>query len=527
MIGCLVVYPALKMLKSFNPLRLRVILFTLLIQKIRAFLKKQPYPADQIAEIQPEILPIKQEEKIPLKKTWDISCFQVPEHPEKIRFHDMNLPVQIMHGIFDCKFEYCTPVQAEILPKALQGSDVTGRAQTGTGKSAAFLITIYKRLMEKRPDGKKLPGTPRALILAPTRELVLQIQKDAEKIGRYTKNQIISVFGGMDYEKQKKMLQNRIFDLMVATPGRLIDFKKQGIINLSKVEILVIDEADRMLDMGFIPDVRKIVYSTPDKKNRQTMFFSATLTPEVIQLASQWTRNPFQVEIEPDQVASKSINQVTYIVTDNQKFTLLYNLILQQNLERVLVFSNTREETRNLVQKLRLYNIDSSLLSGEISQIKRIQTLEDFKKGKIRVLVATDVAARGIHVDAISHVINYTLPQDSEDYVHRIGRTGRAGETGISISFASENDSFYIPAIEKLLGHKMECLYPAEELLTPLQPLPPRKQGSNPTKHLPGRQARKTAYDTKSKKKKSDSNPRKYRKPRTRPRTGNPKPRTE
>jgi len=507
-------------------------LFTLLIQKIRAFFKRPSHPVEQQAEIQPEILIQKQEEKIriPPKKTWDISCFPIPEHAEKIRFHDMNLPVQIMRGIFDCKFEYCTPVQAEILPKALEGLDVTGRAQTGTGKSAAFLITIYKRLMEKKPDGKRLPGTPRALILAPTRELVLQIQKDAELIGRYTKNQIISVFGGMDYEKQKKMLQNRIFDLMVATPGRLIDFKKQGIIHLNKVEILVIDEADRMLDMGFIPDVRNIVYSTPDKKNRQTMFFSATLTPEVIHLASQWTRNPFQVEIEPGQVASKSIDQVTYIVTDNQKFTLLYNLILQQNLERVLVFSNTREETRNLVQKLRLYNIDASLLSGEVSQIKRIQTLEDFKKGKIRVLVATDVAARGIHVDAISHVINYTLPQDSEDYVHRIGRTGRAGETGISISFASENDSFYIPGIEKLLGHKMECLYPAEELLNTLQPLPPRKQGSNPTKHRPGRQAPKKAYDAKTKKKRSDSSPRKYRKgdtwknrkPRTQPRTGKP-----
>lgn len=424
----------------------------------------------------------------------------------------MNLPVQIMHGIYDCKFEYCTPIQSEILPKALTGSDVTGKAQTGTGKSAAFLISIYTRLMQKAPKGKRIPGSPRALILAPTRELVLQIHNDAEQIGKYTKNRIISVFGGMDYEKQKKMLKDKIFDLMVATPGRLLDFKKQGIINLNQVEILVIDEADRMLDMGFIPDIRKIVYSTPDKNNRQTMFFSATLTPEVIHLASQWTKHPFQVEIEPDQIASKTIDQITYIVTDDQKFTLLYNLIIQQKLERVLVFSNTREETRNLDKKLQQYGIDASLLSGEVSQIKRVQTLENFKKGKIRVLVATDVAARGIHVDAISHVINYTLPQDSEDYVHRIGRTGRAGETGISISFASENDSFYIPGIETLLGHKMECKYPAEELLMPVPPPPPRKQGvPHKGKPRPAGKTKNSSFRSGPVRKKAGSGPRKHR----------------
>jgi ATP-dependent RNA helicase RhlB len=498
-------------------LQQRVILFTKLIQTIRSFFKKPSLPgnqptAKQPVEKQPEISTKKEMISRPQKKTWDVSRFRVSEHPEKTRFHDLNLPDTIMHGIYDCKFEYCTPIQAEILPKALMESDVTGKAQTGTGKSAAFLINIYTRLMRKAPNSKSLPGTPRALILAPTRELVLQIQKDAEQIGKYTKSRIISVFGGMDYEKQRKMLQNRIFDLMVATPGRLLDFKRQGIINLNKIEILVIDEADRMLDMGFIPDIRKIVYSTPDKKNRQTMFFSATLTPEVTQLASQWTKSPYQVEIEPDQIASDLINQITYIVTDNEKFILLYNLILQQKLERVLVFSNTREETRNLEKKLKRYNIDASLLSGEVSQIKRIKTLEDFKKGKIRVLVATDVAARGIHVDAISHVINYTLPQDPEDYIHRIGRTGRAGETGISISFASENDSFYIPGIEKLLGHKMECGYPAEELLTSLQPPPPQKKIPQTKKFQPNNRSKKPSYNPKFNKKKVNSGSRKYRK---------------
>jgi len=416
-----------------------------------------------------------------------------------------------MHGIYDCKFEYCTPIQAEILPKALEGSDVTGRAQTGTGKSAAFLISIYTRLLRSPLKGKRSPGTPRALILAPTRELALQIQKDAQNIGRYTKSRTIAVFGGMEYEKQKKLLQRRILDIIVATPGRLLDFKRQGIVDLSKVEILVIDEADRMLDMGFIPDIRKIVYSTPQKNLRQTMFFSATLTPEVINLASQWTKEPYNVEIEPSQIESDSVNQITYIITSEKKFTLLYNLIIQQNLERVLVFSNTREETRNLEYKLRQYGINADLLSGEVSQIKRLHALNSFKKGGIHILVATDVAARGIHVDGISHVINYNLPQDPEDYVHRIGRTGRAGATGIAVNFASEDDSFYIPSIEEMLGHKIECEYPEKKLLSPLPP-PSNSQYSQPKKgYRPGEKTRKKPDGLKHGRKSFKSGSKKYR----------------
>jgi len=488
-----------------------------IVRKLHSFFTEKPPQPEKEQKSDPPETPVSsfkgsQQLKTTTEKAgWDLSRFTVSKHHEKTRFHDIRLPGKIMHGIYDCKFEYCTPIQAEILPKALEGSDVTGRAQTGTGKSAAFLISIYTRLMRNPLKGKRNPGVPRVLILAPTRELALQIQKDAQKIGRYTKSQTISVFGGMEYEKQKNQLRRRIFDIIVATPGRLLDFKRQGIVDLSKVEILVIDEADRMLDMGFIPDIRKIVYSTPHKNLRQTMFFSATLTPEVINLASQWTKEPYKVEIEPDQVEADSVNQITYIITSEKKFTLLYNLIIQQNLERVLVFSNTREETRNLEDKLRQYGINTALLSGEVSQIKRLHALESFKKGGIRILVATDVAARGIHVDGISHVINYNLPQDPEDYVHRIGRTGRAGATGTAVSFASENDSFYIPSIEEMLGHKIQCEYPEEKLLSPLPPPSNKKYSQSKKGYRPGEKTRKKPYGQKSGRKSFKSGSEKYR----------------
>ncbi len=406
--------------------------------------------------------------------SWETSQFVVPEVEGKYRFHDLGLPASIMHAILDLGFEYCTPVQAEILPKALSGSDVTGKAQTGTGKSAAFLINIYAHLLKNPIKGKRLRGAPRVLIMAPTRELVLQIEKDARGIGKYTHVRVQSILGGMQYDQQKQVLLKSPIDIMVATPGRLLDFQRQKILHLNKVEILVIDEADRMLDMGFIPDIRKIVHSTPHKNERQTMFFSATLKPEVERLAEQWTRNPVHVEIEPEHVAAESVKQMVYIVTADEKFALLLNLIVGQKLERVLVFVNRRDQTRRLSERLQRYRINCAILSGEVPQNKRVKTLENFRNGHVRVLVATDVAARGLHVEGISHVINFTLPQDPEDYVHRIGRTGRAGASGISVSFACEDDSFYIPAIEEFLGTSLVCEQPDEALLA-LSPPPKRR----------------------------------------------------
>jgi ATP-dependent RNA helicase RhlB len=408
------------------------------------------------------------------KDNWDSSTFEVPVQEGKMRFQDLNLPVEIMHAIADLKFQYCTPIQKEILVATLSGRDATGKAQTGTGKTAAFLITIFTKFLKEPVNGKRQPGRPRALILAPTRELVLQIANDAKLLSKYTSIRITEVFGGMDYRKQKSKLNRGPSDVIVATPGRLIDFMNKRDISLSGVEILVIDEADRMLDMGFIPDVRKIIHSTPLKAKRQTLFFSATLSSTVQRLAVQWTKEAVNVEIEHDQTAGDKIEQLVYIVTNKEKFPLLYNLITRQDLSRVIIFTNRKDETRMVEELLLRYQINCKVLSGDIDQRQRLRTLDDFKAGKIAVLVATDVAGRGIHIEGVSHVINYTLPEDPEDYVHRIGRTGRAGASGISISFASEDDSFQIPAIEKFLGHSLVCTFPSEELLVPLPKAKPR-----------------------------------------------------
>ncbi len=406
---------------------------------------------------------------------WDPASFDVLPAEGKTRFQDLNLPESILHAIADLGFQYCTPIQAEILPSILQGKDATGKAQTGTGKTAAFIISVLAHMLAKPVSSKRPPGTPRILVVAPTRELVMQIADEAKELAKYTSFRVVSVFGGMDYEKQRSSLTNTRTDIVVATPGRLLDFKRRRDVDLSQVEVVIIDEADRMLDMGFIPDVRKIIYSTPHKSKRQTLFFSATITPDVNRLAEQWTRQPIKVEIEPEQVAVDTVEQLVYIVTNEDKNTLLYNIITMKELNQVIVFCNRKDETRRLTEMLKRYDMDCAILSGDVRQHTRVRTLNKFKAGKIRVLVATDVAGRGIHIEGMDHVINYTLPRDPEDYVHRIGRTGRAGSTGTSISFADEEDSFYIPAIEELIGNGLPCIYPEEEWLKPLPPPPKSK----------------------------------------------------
>lgn len=396
---------------------------------------------------------------------WDSSLYNVPPAEGKTRFYDIDVSKEILHAVYDLGFQYCTQVQTEVLPKAITGQDVTAQAQTGTGKTAAFLVTIFDHILKNPINEKRRPGTPRALILAPTRELVLQIEKDAKGLGKYINLSILSILGGMDYRKQQNILRKDNCDILICTPGRLIDFMDKKFVNLSKVEILIIDEADRMLDMGFIPAVKKIVVNTPPKAKRQTMFFSATLTGDVKRLAESWTKDACEIIIKPDDVAVESIEQITYITTIEEKPTLLYNIIMHKNLERVLVFVNRKVDAKRLKEKFEAYGISCALLSGDIEQNQRIKRLENFREGKIRVLVATDVASRGIHVEAISHVINYNMPQDVEEYVHRIGRTGRAGASGISISFADEDDGHEIQKLEEYLGKKIEFKYPEAELL--------------------------------------------------------------
>ena len=411
-----------------------------------------------------------------LKARWDVSQFKVPLAEGKTRFHDLGLSDLLLHAISDLGFEYCTPIQAELLPSSLSGKDAGGRAQTGTGKTAAFLITVITRMLNKPIQDKRKPGMPRVLVLAPTRELVVQISEEARHLSKYTDLNTISVFGGMDYKKQIKQLSGDPVDIVVATPGRLLDFQRRRDISLKKIEMLIIDEADRMLDMGFIPDVKKIIYSTPAKEKRQTLLFSATLTGEITRLASQWTHNSVTVEIEPEQIAVETVDQVVYIVTTEDKFALLFNIIHRQNLKRALIFCNRRDEVRGLAKMLTRHGINCSTLSGDIPQKKRIRRLEAFKTGNIRVLVATDVAGRGIHIEGMDHVINFMLPHDPEDYVHRIGRTGRAGATGTSVSFADEKDAFYIPAIEVFIEQKLNCIEPKEEWLTLPEPMLTRKK---------------------------------------------------
>lgn len=381
---------------------------------------------------------------------------------EKVKFDTLNLDASVQQGIDALGFEFCSPIQGRILPHTLAGNDAIGKAQTGTGKTAAFLITIFNDLLSHPIEGERYLGEPRAVIIAPTRELVMQIASDAQELGRFTGLKTVTLIGGADYQKQLSQVNRAPVDIIVATPGRLIDFMERRDLALDRVEILVLDEADRMLDMGFIPQVKRIVRATPRKEDRQTLLFSATFTQDIMNLARQWTFEPITVEIEPERVATASVDQRVYLVSSRERFLVLMDILKAPSVESVIIFANRRDQVRRLYEKLRKEGVQCGMLSGEITQAKRTKTLDNFKTGRSKVLVATDVAGRGIHVEGISHVVNYNLPEDPEDYVHRIGRTGRAGASGVSISFASEDDAFLLPDIEALLGHSLACMSPPE-----------------------------------------------------------------
>ncbi len=384
---------------------------------------------------------------------------------DKVPFSRFDLVEPLQRAIADLGFAYCTPIQAQSLKYTLEGHDMTGRAQTGTGKTAAFLITLINDMLKNPVSEQRYVGEPRGLIIAPTRELAIQIANDARDLGKYTDLHTVTLVGGEDYQKQLRAVNSRPVDIVVATPGRLLDFVQSEHIYLGLIEHLVIDEADRMLDMGFIPQVRRIVGRAPDKECRQTLLFSATFTPEIMELAGRWAMDPLIVQVEPEKVATDSVEQIVYLVTTDDKYKLLYNIVSTDAASKVIVFSNRRDQVRKLADNLYRNGIDCGMLSGEVAQNKRVQTLEAFRDGQLRVLVATDVAGRGLHIDSVTHVINYTLPEESDDYVHRIGRTGRGSALGISISFACEEDSFLLPAIEEKLGMKLPCVHPDESLL--------------------------------------------------------------
>jgi len=370
-------------------------------------------------------------------------------------FETLNLHPNLKQAIDALGFSSMTPIQEKVLKFTLAGHDAIGRAQTGTGKTAAFLVSIINDLLNNPVQEQRYRGEPRALILAPTRELALQIESDAHELTKFTDLSVVTLLGGVDFDKQKAQLDKAPVDIMVATPGRLIDFVEQKEVWLDQIEFLVIDEADRLLDMGFIPSVKRIVRFSPRKEQRQTLMFSATFSYDVLNLAQQWLFEPVTVEIEPEKKTNADVEQRVYMVAKADKYKLLQDILRDEPIEKVMIFANRRDQVRKLYDHLKRDNYKVVMLSGEIAQDKRLKMLDQFKNGKHNIMIATDVAGRGIHVDGVSHVVNFPLPEQSDDYVHRIGRTGRAGTRGVSISFLSEDDAFYLPEIEKAIGQKL------------------------------------------------------------------------
>ena len=376
---------------------------------------------------------------------------------EFITFDDLAISESVLKSVKELGFTRLTPIQAKILPHTLAGQDAIGQAQTGTGKTATFLITIIEALL-KRPfaaDEMRYLGEPRAVILAPTRELANQIFEDAIGLTQHTDLHSVCIMGGVDYEKQTAALDHAFTDILIATPGRLIDLIHKGHVFLDRVEAFVLDEADRMLDMGFIPDIKRLMRYMPANTDRQSLLFSATFNQDVMNLAYQWLLNPVFVEIEPEHKTSDLVEQHFYLLTESDKFEALNRILMAEDTHKVIVFANRKDQVKRLYNRLSAeHNV--VMLSGDVDQSKRERYLDNFKNGDAKVLVATDVAGRGIHVDDISHVVNYTLPDQPDDYVHRIGRTGRAGQQGVSISFISEDDAFNLPAIEAHLDTKLK-----------------------------------------------------------------------
>ncbi len=369
-------------------------------------------------------------------------------------FASFDLHPDLLSGIEATGFTRCTPIQALTLPEALKGVDVAGQAQTGTGKTGAFLVATFQRLLTRDALTERRTGDPRALILAPTRELAIQIHKDAMNIGRNTGLRMALAYGGTDYDKQRAVLEKGI-DVLIATPGRLIDYYKQGAVDFRGIEVLVIDEADRMFDLGFIKDIRYIMRRLPDRERRQGLLYSATLSHRVRELAYEHMNSPVELKVETDNVTADRVSQIVYFPASDEKKALLLNLLKAKNVERGIIFINTRHWVERVTEWLKRYGYRVGALSGDVPQKKRESLLRRFQAGEIDLVVATDVAARGLHIPAVSHVINFDLPQDAEDYVHRIGRTARLGAEGDAISFACETYAISLPDIEAYIGQSI------------------------------------------------------------------------
>lgn len=400
-----------------------------------------------------------------------------------VDFDSLNLATELDQGLADAGFQFCTPIQAKTLPRALAGEDVAGQAQTGTGKTAAFLLAMYQRLLSNPARPRRRLNDPRAMILAPTRELAIQIAKDADLLGAHTGLRVGLVYGGTDYEKQRQMLQRGV-DVLIGTPGRFIDYFKQKIFSLDFIEVVVLDEADRMFDLGFIKDIRYLLRRLPPPDRRLNMLFSATLSQRVLELAYEHMNDPELVKIEADRVTVDSVRQIIYFPANHEKVSLLVGLLRKMDVSRTMIFVNTKRGAEHLLSWLNQNDFEASAISGDVPQRKRQSMMRDFKSGKLSILIATDVASRGLHVPDVSHVFNFDLPQDAEDYVHRIGRTARAGASGDAISFGCEDYVVHLPEIEEYIEHRIPVGTITPDLMPDLDrppPLPrrPRHKGRN------------------------------------------------
>lgn len=397
-------------------------------------------------------------------------------HLSQRRFADLPLHPTLLQALQQQGFEYCTPIQALSLPISLQGRDVAGQAQTGTGKTMAFLTATFHHLLQ---NPSKAMSQPRALILAPTRELAVQIDHDAAIFAQASGLKTALAYGGDGYEKQLKAIEQGV-DILIGTTGRVIDYVKQGIIRLDHIQVVVLDEADRMFDLGFIKDIRYLLRKCPPVQQRLTMLFSATLSYKVRELAFEDMNDPQYLEIEPLQKTGHHIKEELFYPSNQDKMTLLMTLLEEEWPQRCIVFANTKHRCEEIWGYLAADGNRVGLLTGDVAQKKRLSLLKQFTDGALDILVATDVAARGLHIPDVSHVFNYDLPDDREDYVHRIGRTGRAGESGVSISFACEEYAMNLPAIEEYIGHSIPVSqYDPNALLTDL-PKPLRLKRAQP-----------------------------------------------
>lgn len=374
-----------------------------------------------------------------------------------MNFTDFTLHSGLQEGLAEAGYITCMPVQEQVLQNGLDGADLYVQSQTGTGKTAAYLVTILQRLStDPSLAGKK------ALVMVPTRELAVQVEEEARILGSCLPLKSASFYGGVGYGGQQELLKKGV-DIIIGTPGRVIDLQESGTMDLSQVAFLVIDEADRMFDMGFYPDLRTLIKVLPKAEQRQTMLFSATLNNWVKNLAWEYTIEAKEITIEAENITVDEIDQQLFHVSSDEKMKLLLGLIQKENPESLIVFCNTKKMSEIVAKRLKINRIESEFIIGDLPQSKRLQVIESFKAGSLRCLVATDVAARGIDVDSLAMVINYDLPNEAENYVHRIGRTARAGKTGKAYSFCSEQDVYNLPAIEKYIEKKVPSCVPGED----------------------------------------------------------------